>query len=190
MGQSFVNIKPVNLWPTTVYVSEIRILDMPSMISEIYRLQSTESAVKKSNYGGWQSEVNLFDNPAFAQLTDEIASTVFWLFNKNISIKQMWACVNKHKDFNVIHAHGNEYHLSGVFYLKVPVDSGNICFRDPRPAAINSTTNRIFNQGDSENFIPYETELILFPSFLEHFVMPNESQEDRISVSFDLVFGE
>lgn len=190
MGQSFVNIKPVHLWPTTVYISEIQSLDTEKLITEIYKLQSISPVIKKSNYGGWQSEVDLFANPVFANLVDEISTTMFWLFNKNIQIKQMWACVNKHKDFNLVHTHGNEYHLSGVFYLKVPAQSGNICFRDPRPAAINSTTNRIFNQGDSENFVPYERQLILFPSFLEHFVMPNESQEDRISVSFDLIFGE
>jgi hypothetical protein len=42
------------------------------------------------------------------------------------------------------------------------------------------------DDGDSEYFTPSEGQIILFPSYLEHFVLPNRSAGDRISMSFDL----
>ena len=33
---------------------------------------------------------------------------------------------------------------------------------------------------------PKEGSMLVFPSYLEHMVKPNESDEDRISVSFNL----
>jgi uncharacterized protein (TIGR02466 family) len=76
--------------------------------------------------------------------------------------------------------------LSGVYYLNVPRDSGEIVFRDPRPGA-NHAPYRLFkDDGDSEAFMPTEGLVILFPSYLEHFVLPNRSDGDRISMSFNL----
>src|SRR5258708_19259905 len=98
----------------------------------------------------------------------------------------MWACINKKHDQNLIHSHTNNYNLSGVYYLNVPKDCGDIVFRDPRPGA-NQAPYRLFkDDGDSEYFTPFEGLIILFPSYLEHFVLPNRSDGDRISMSFDL----
>jgi uncharacterized protein (TIGR02466 family) len=76
-----------------------------------------------------------------------------------------------------------------VYYLQVPINAGDIAFRDPRPGAINSATQQLFNQGDTENFTPVNKQLIVFPSYLEHFVLPNSSTHDRISISFDIIVG-
>jgi uncharacterized protein (TIGR02466 family) len=189
MGQGLDNIQAINLWPTTLFSTVIQ-TDTASVKEEIYKLKVTSVGQHKSNYGGWQSHTNLHTNPKFLELCNEIISVLSILFRKNIVFDQMWACVNQHKDFNVVHAHGNKYHISGVFYLQVFDNSGQICFRDPRPAAINAETTSFFNQGDTENFTPCNNQLIVFPSFLEHFVTPNETHSDRISISFDATFGE
>ena len=44
----------------------------------------------------------------------------------------MWAVVNGPGSSNRLHNHPFNY-LSGVFYLKVPSNSGALVFHDPRP---------------------------------------------------------
>ena len=189
MVQDLDNINLVQLWPTNLIVSNLNI-DTTDLLSEIYQLHSIESAVAKSNYGGWQSNTNLNTNVVFDDLVMKISNVLASTIKpKSIEFKQMWACINKENDFNLIHAHGNQYHLSGVFYVQVPDNSGDIAFRDPRPGAINSSTQLLFGDGDTENFTPINNMLILFPSYLEHYVLPNKSNKDRISISFDLVLG-
>jgi hypothetical protein len=96
----------------------------------------------------------------------------------------MWASINKKNDFNTVHSHTNVFDLSGVYYVKVPVNSGNIVFRDPRQGQIHS--NSKLYGSDSEQFMPFECMLLIFPSWLEHYVLPNLSDDDRISISFDI----
>jgi uncharacterized protein (TIGR02466 family) len=189
MDQDYDNIKIIPLWPTNIVTTVVDI-DTTALISEVYKLKSKESAVTKSNYGGWQSNIQIHENNVFTELFSKCSNILYFTFQtKHVTFKQTWACINKPNDFNLIHAHGNQYHISGVYYLQVPDQSGDIAFRDPRPAAINSSTQKIFNQGDTENFTPINKQLIFFPSYLEHFVLPNESTQDRISISFDAIIG-
>ena len=104
-----------------------------------------------------------------------------------IAIPQMWINVNKKNDWNTIHSHG-QYTLSGTYYVKVPKDSGQIVFRDPRPSAIsNLFMVNTFDKGEFRKVKTIEGLLILFPSYLDHFVEPSNADEDRISISFDVV---
>jgi len=190
MDQTLDKIQPVSLWPTTMFVSQL-VIDREKLTTEIYNIKNASNTVSKSNYGGWQSDINLYTNHYFSDLVAGINRTIQLITNRqDIEFKQMWACVNKHKDLNTVHANGNEFHLSGVYYVQVPDNSGDIAFRDPRPAAINSSTHSIFGYGDTELFRPVNNMLLIFPSFLEHFVLPNESHDDRVTISFDIRFGD
>jgi len=186
MNQDLENIELSLLWPTVVMKSMYP-ASLDDMRKEIYRLNSLPSTIRKSNYGGWQSDVNLHEIWVFAPLCKHVATICSRVFKvKGAKFHQMWACINKKHDQNLIHSHTNNYNLSGVFYLSVPADSGEIVFRDPRPGA-NSAPYRLFkDDGDSEYFTPVEGQIIMFPSYLEHFVLPNLSDSDRISMSFDL----
>src|SRR5258706_4498517 len=186
MDQELENIRFSLLWPTAVMQSSF-LENLEGMKSEIYRLTTIPSDVKKSNYGGWQSDIRLHENTVFKPLCDYVGGMCARVFKvKGAKFHQMWACINKKHDQNLIHSHTNNFNLSGVYYLNVPRDSGEIVFRDPRPGA-NQAPYRLFkDDGDSEYFMPSEGMIILFPSYLEHFVLPNRSEHDRISMSFDL----
>ena len=186
MTQDLENIELSLLWPT-VLIKSMFLGSLEAMRAEVYRLASNPNTIKKSNYGGWQSDVNLHENAAIAPLCQHVASICSRLFKvRGAKFHQMWACINKKNDQNLIHSHTNNYNLSGVFYLMAPADCGEIVFRDPRPGA-NSAPYRLFkDDGDSEYFIPLEGQIIMFPSYLEHFVLPNKSEGDRMSMSFDL----
>ena len=180
------DIKISALWPTIIMRSAYA-ENLEAMKNEVYRLTGIAGSVKKSNYGGWQSDVHLHENNVFEPLCSAVGDLCARMFKvRGARIHQMWACINKRNDQNLIHSHTNNYDLSGVFYLNVPGDSGDIVFRDPRPGA-NHAPRRLFkDDGDSEFFTPSEGLIILFPSYLEHFVLPNRSDGDRISMSFNL----
>jgi len=189
-------IKQEMLWPTPYWYthiwefmrSETRVTFNEDMIGSINGMIEKDEGVKKSNRGGWQSKL-LPPTGELEPLSIEISE-----FCKSINlgineivIPQMWINVNKKNDWNTIHSHG-QYNLSGTYYVKVPSDSGKIVFRDPRPSAISNLfmVNR-FDKGEFRKVKPIEGLLILFPSYLDHFVEPSNADEDRISISFDVV---
>lgn len=184
MDQTLDNINFHSLWPTTL-LSTMYVADMTALQDEIYNLATVPNEIKKSNYGGWQSSSDLFKNPVCESLCNYISKIVCSTTNiNNIKFHQMWASINKKNDFNTVHSHTNVFDLSGVYYVKVPVNSGNIVFRDPRQGQIHS--NSKLYGSDSEQFMPFECMLLIFPSWLEHYVLPNLSDNDRISISFDI----
>ena len=189
-------IKQEMLWPTPYWYthiwefirSETRVTFNEDMIGSIQGMIDKDEGVTKSNRGGWQSEL-LPPNGELEPLSAEISE-----FCKSINlgineivIPQMWINVNKKNDWNAIHLHG-QYNLSGTYYVKVPKDSGQIVFRDPRPSAIsNLFMVNTFDKGEFRKVKTIEGLLILFPSYLDHFVEPSNADEDRISISFDVV---
>ena len=70
----------------------------------------------------------------------------------------------------------------------MPKDSGKLVFRDPRPAALANLfmVNR-FDGGEMKTIDISDGILIVWPSFLDHFVQPSQTKEERISISFDIM---
>ena len=189
-------IKQEMLWPTPYWYthiwefirSETRVTFNEDMIGSIQGMMDKDKGVKKSNRGGWQSEL-LPPTGELEPLAFEISEFCksINLGINEIAIPQMWINVNKKNDWNAIHSHG-QYTLSGTYYVKVPKDSGQIVFRDPRPSAIsNLFMVNTFDKGEFRKVKTIEGLLILFPSYLDHFVEPSNADEDRISISFDVV---
>ncbi|HJP06097.1 MAG: hypothetical protein CL395_09195 [Acidiferrobacteraceae bacterium] len=110
---------------------------------------------------------------------------------------QGWANVNRFGDYHNLHNHPHAW-LSGTYYVSVPdmpVDlpgradrtPGAISFFDPRPQA-NMAAIKADGQVDPEYRIqPQVGEILVWPAFLHHLVHPNLSQDNRISVSFNVV---
>ena len=182
---------PTPYWHTMIWEfmrSETKVTFNEDFTGWILGKMEKEQTVRKSNRGGWQSELQKPDGE-FLPLVKEIDE-----FCKNINlgitetfIPQLWVNVNKKGDWNTIHQHG-QYHLSGTYYVKVPKDSGRICFRDPRPAAIaNTFTNNRFDKGEFKNVNIVEGLLMIWPAYLDHFVEPSQTDEERISISFDIM---
>lgn len=108
----------------------------------------------------------------------------------DIAITSAWLNINHNRQcMNIEHVHNGV--LSGVFYLVSPEESGKLIIS-------NSSLNRMWkgcelttikNQYTAENvrFAPEEGSIVLFPSYLPHSVSTNNHDEERISISFNLI---
>ena len=167
------------------------------MLSYIKSIQSSDPVGKhKSNLNGWHSknfnleekEPKFFINSISTSLNQSL-NDMGWDLRKNkIKITAMWTIINRKNASNVRHIHPNNY-ISAAYYLKAPKDCGDIVFYDPRsantirfPAISNS------NKLNSNIFSvqPKEGLLVLFPSYLYHSVNINNSEDERIVISFNL----
>jgi uncharacterized protein (TIGR02466 family) len=172
-------------------------IDNQQILNYCVNLKSTDCGRELSNVGGWQSTDINFQNKEIDNLLSLVWSHAErFKIDLNmkpsikIVIKNMWVNVNGYGHFNKPHIHDNSL-FSGVYYVKCNKDSGNICFENP---AINhryhmNTGMFLSNTliGSSEcKYAPTERQLIMFPSWLLHYVEPNQSNEDRISIAFNI----
>ena len=165
----------------------------------IYNLQKEDKdGVTRSNRGGWHSKnFKLNDKNSvqfkFALELQKYILDVFQKYGwkteqKNIQIKEMWAIINKKDDFNVIHTHPNCY-LSSAYYVRAPEKCGKFLVENPNPAK-----RHFFPQIANRNELNMpvtgldvsEGDLLIFPGYLPHKVAKNESNKDRIVISFNI----
>lgn len=152
-------------------------------IDYILKMKEKTPTLHKSNLGGWHSPCNLHEHGIFKELVYEIlniAKDVTKPYsNKELEIVEMWAMVNNKYHTNASHVH--EGIVSGVFYLQVPENSGRLIMVN---SAVRSQNHPIRN-----NNFPVEPDglaLIMFPSWMEHYVEQSQSDEDRIAISFNI----
>ena len=167
------------------------------ILSYILDLQKKDSeGVKKSNFNGWHSHDFNLNEDAPKNFTQAIKLNINqalkdmnWdLEKQEVKITSMWAIINEHGAFNQRHHHGNS-DLSAAYYVTAKENCGDIVFYDPRPAPVYrhpiAKSPNILNA--SVNSVqPEEGLLVLFPSYLEHSVNPNNSSSKRIVISFNL----
>jgi uncharacterized protein (TIGR02466 family) len=170
---------------------------------------------KASTQGGWHSSFLDTDVPqvkALCQKLFPVLNSIVGGLGWNdedfeLRCSAMWSIINPKYAYNTSHTH-KESLLSVSYYLKVPKggNSGNFKIKDPRhyntffPAAKlkKDITPQIHpmaigahgGQGNSIEIEPKEGLMLVFPSWLEHKVTQNLSEEkdpDRIVISFNIL---
>lgn len=146
---------------------------------------------------GWQSEQTLHEREEFAELAScvsHVATSVLRFLQigyEAVEITGCWATVLAKGAVHRIHSHPNNF-LSGVYYVRVHPGSDTINFHDPRrqsyvirPPVVELTAE------NTDQVVVSLTNgtLLVFPSYLEHSVDANMSDEERISVSFNIMFS-
>ena len=167
------------------------------MSSYIASLRSIDpKGEKKSNVSGWHSEnfdlqdaEPLFFVNSISSVFNESLVDMGWDLEKNkLKITGMWSIINPTNASNARHIHSNNY-ISAAYYLKAPDNCGDIVFYDPRSAnVIRRPIINTMNKLNSNIFriTPKEGLLVLFPSYIHHSVKSNESNEERIVISFNI----
>jgi uncharacterized protein (TIGR02466 family) len=152
-----------------------------------------------SNKGGWQSNDLYVKDGELKELTNVVIDRIRNLANQfeysnsdNLNIDNFWININKKKDKNVPHIHPVSV-ISTVYYVKVPDNSGEIIFHTPLQnydEFIFGNMIKKYNAYNSStyNYIPKVGDLLIFPSWLSHNVSTSQSEEERISISFNSNF--
>ena len=195
----------IDLFRNPLYIYQINVgsAQEQELIADCYDWRRESDGVNISNVDGWHSESTFFKRSqksfkslasVLIQSAHEASSSLIPDFDhtKYLCEGQGWVNINSKYSFNAPHMHPS-FIWSGVYYLKVPTsekkNSGQIQFLDPR-SGIESFSNRIieFQNAFSSNFSiqPQKHMLLIFPSWLTHWVLPTETVEDRISIAFNI----
>lgn len=190
------------LWPTLFLERRIQGCEAPNtyLRAVVFDCEK-ENRTLTTDYASY----NFFgiDQPAVAWLKQCVNKTVAdYLRRLDIGYPlkwnlQGWANINRYGDYHNLHNHPHSY-LSGTYYVTVPgecppregrndLNPGAISFFDPRPQA---NMNAIAGDGaisPEHRVQPVAGMILLWPSFLHHFVHPNLSREPRISISFNVL---
>jgi len=165
------------------------------LIDWIYKYQQTTESVHMSNRGGWQSPSDFHTLESFSEFKNYIWNNTFETlahYKRRFELDNMWININGKGHYNTSHNHPNCL-MSGVFWVKAPENCGKLIFQNPHSFAegwlIESAdvdVKKRLNYHHTFEFTPQEGTLVMFPSHLMHSVESNESDEDRISIAFNL----
>ena len=191
--------KPNLFFPTPVWTMQLD--NFEKINEEMYKfIKETQSkdqdGINKSNIKGWHSkDFDLKNNELRNFITfispaiEKVMIDMNWEKEKQkVNINNMWAIINTGGSTNLRHQHGNST-ISGAYYVRAPEKSGDIVFYDPRPAPVYSYPQAInpnLLNAQVNGISPKEGALVLFPSYLDHSVNENLSNDERIVISFNI----
>ncbi|MDB4547941.1 TIGR02466 family protein [Akkermansiaceae bacterium] len=184
-------------FPTPIYIADI---EHPTLNQELERdilaWSKKDKGVVRTNVQGWHSHTTMQDMSEYKKLVHMLYEAQKTIYDQEHLdsepvLGNMWANINPPGGMNRAHQHPNSL-WSGVYYIKAPKNSGHLKIDDPRSVAcmsrprqkVGKKPTRLFRETHYE---PKAGRLIMFPSWLMHCVDPNESNDIRISVSFNFL---
>lgn len=182
-----------NLFSQRVWKAKLG-LDCKELEKFVYSLVKQDGiGAKKSNHSGWQSKSlhpAEFNDQVYKELVDSILSIVNSCAEGSgvpaLNISNLWFNINSKHCYNVPHVHPRSV-FSGAFYIKTNGDDGDIEFTrdDHSNAYLPETCTQNFYTSHSYRYSPELNTLLVFGSWMTHWVHPNTTNSDRISVSFN-----
>ena len=191
------------LFPTPIYTKMVK--DPKKLNKYLFPLikawSKTDKGEEKTNAGGgWHSPTNMNFKKEYKPLTDELFAMQEEVYKDygmapKAALGNMWANINNPGAYNKQHIHPNSQ-WSGVYYVKVPKNSGRLFVEDPRPGPNIVMPRRVEGLPKALwRIVAYpaiEGQMIMFPAWLPHGVEINKSKEkgekgSRVSVSFNFI---
>lgn len=196
-----------SIFISSCYTTYLQPLNHNLLIEIVENLEKISTSNRRSNRGGWQSlpyEKTRIDNGItmnlFSKFIEPLAQKIVdsWGLPLELQTYNYWYNINRKYNYNSAHTHPTSY-ISGVYYIKVPVDSGRILFdrSENESDRLHFQTRYLLENSLSVDnprintehwFRPEEGMLLLFPGHLKHSVEQNltTSVDDRrISLSFN-----
>lgn len=173
------------------------------LLKEIEKRRTEEPGLDRSNRYGWHSHLDFFERgePAHSELASEIAAMVAAATQKLVPelpasaeiAHEGWVNVSPTHAMNAPHDHPGAF-WSGTYYVHVPEAdpadrlSGAVEFIDPRGSI--GSSGRVETSFTRGKFTarPVAGSCFLWPGFVRHWVHPNRSAEDRVSIAFNSRF--
>ncbi|MBW4527041.1 MAG: hypothetical protein KME18_17930 [Phormidium tanganyikae FI6-MK23] len=206
---------PIETWfPLAIYYEDLP--DAPthqhSLLEAVLQLEG--ETVEPHNYPemAWTGDIHgvnqIHIHPAFQWIVGQVEQHVAaYLQNIGVDlskvdlyIQRAWPIVSRTEQEVGAHCH-NTAHISAVYYIQVPTeemyDPGSLLFfNDARVnevcPGLGSENTDIVDADNNLNqlyaaYPPVEGRLLIFPAKQRHAVTMNETEELRVSLSFDIV---
>jgi uncharacterized protein (TIGR02466 family) len=147
---------------------------------------------ERSNRHGWQSKPFTQSKLFMSDLMKEIVSEIQLIYtdlgiSSTPKIGNYWFNINNRHSYNTSHTHPGCL-ISAVLYVTAPKDSGALVIERP-----DDFHKHIVQAAPNENNIariiqePKKGLLVMFPSFITHYVEMSKSDESRISIAFNFI---
>jgi uncharacterized protein (TIGR02466 family) len=189
----------IPMFPTLVWKillnAELRDAIDPKILATLETLRRDVPTLKPGQ--GWQSETTLHQRAEFQQLiscVSKVADSILRFLRigqEPFEITGCWATVLAKGAIHKAHSHPNNF-LSGVYYVRIQPGADTIYFHDPRSQArvIRPPVVELTAENTDQVVVRVRNgNLLMFPSYLEHSVDANMSAEERISISFNIMFS-
>jgi uncharacterized protein (TIGR02466 family) len=200
---------PIETWfPLAIYYEDLA--DAPdhreALLATVLELEKTGEERRAYPEMAWTGDLHgvqqIHQDPRFAWIVSEVQMhTNIYLQELGIDRSQVdlyiqrgWPIVSRPRQSVGAHSH-NTAHISAVYYIAIPesetIDPGSLVFIEVCPGLGSENTAII----DEDNYLnqlqvsypPAEGRLMLFPAMQRHEVTTNETEELRVSLSFDIV---
>lgn len=168
------------------------------LLVEIAARRASEKDRANRNRVGWQSQHDLFDRsePAHAELARHAERALLDAMKRMSSevgaevriACNGWVNVNPPGGYIGPHSHPHAL-LSGSYYVEVPGESdagGAIEFVSPHSVTLMGGLIKSPMLLDKRRVKPRPGSILIFLSNQMHWVLPNRTDQDRVSVAFNL----
>lgn len=173
------------------------------LLKALLNMESEQPSIDHANMGGWHSKGDLLDQPVseIVQLRQWIAEAINRMVHATGQLPEVrgrpaprgnfrltaWGNISRKGNYHRMHSHPNSA-WSGVYYLTdshsdLPLD-GVLELYDPRQfAEMVDVPGSPY--GQRIHITPIPGLMVVFPSWLYHFVHPVKSDTLRASIAFN-----
>jgi uncharacterized protein (TIGR02466 family) len=186
-----------NIFVSTIAVDMLE-LDNEAIKQYCYHLQKTSDNTQFSNYGGWHSKQIKEYVPILGDLFGQVTARLQALHkhfnfkdNLHLNIDNFWVNINGKGHGNNPHTHRG-WTFSGVYYVQAAENCGDLVVVHPSQQFPYHYSEQSFKEQSithSMSNVYYKPEagkLVIMPSWVQHYVQPNLTDTDRISIAFDV----
>jgi uncharacterized protein (TIGR02466 family) len=170
------------------------------LAEEITKWKEMEPGITRSNISGWHSDGNIFkrEEPGLREICKYFIEACKPIIERYLPRERLdgvtlqfegWANINPPHSYNAMHSHGS-YDLSGVYFVRIPRPSHRLsgALQFLNPSYRYGPYSDLFQAMNPQEFTvsPVAGKMLIFPSAMPHCVLPNDEDEDRISIAFNL----
>ena len=199
------HLNPIFATPVVVYPWPDSALLNMGLADVVLEAERADRGLRRSNVGGWHSDLDFLgaSSDSITALRQRVvemimAVTATFLNDSNGDrafnyVIEGWANVVRNGQYASAHNHP-KCHWSGVYYVSSgqpeppEAPNGRLELIDPRAGANLMLAG---SKLEERHLIdPTPGVMVLFPSWLQHFVHPFFGQGERISIAFNAVTSE
>lgn len=206
---------PIETWfPLAIYYDDLPDASehQQALLDAVMQLEHQGAEPRNYPEMAWTGDLHgveqIHTHPAFSWIVKQVELHVTTYLQEvgvdlskvDLYIQRAWPIISRPDQGVGAHCH-NTAHVSAVYYIKVPTvemsDPGSLVFFND--ARVNEVSPGLGSENtdivDADNYLnqldtayaPVEGRLIIFPAKQRHAVTMNETDEVRVSLSFDIV---